>query len=80
MNTLVGPCLEDLREKMSEIFEKIAQFCRCNRLKMNADKTDFMYWTSPQKAVHLDMGAEVSFGSEVKKPSNVARVLGFQTS
>src|SRR6218665_2678946 len=62
---------------MELVVDRIAEWMRCNRLRLNFEKTDFLWYATRRRCIHLDT-AELSVCGALIRPST--SVTAFVTS
>ena len=65
-----------VKETITNAYEVLAKWFLKSKLKLNSDKTHFMYLASPQKAAAVDLTGEVNVGGDMIEPSEKERILG----
>src|SRR5688572_6474258 len=63
------------RQRMELGIERIAEWMRSNRLRLNPEKTDFLWCATSRRCLHLDTGALSVCGASIA-PSTSVRDLG----
>ena len=63
------------RRQMELGVERIAEWMRSNRLRLNPEKTDFLWCVTRRRCIHLDT-AELSVCGALIRPSSSVRDLG----
>ena len=71
-----GDTLESVRSKAAEAYSAISEWFLRNRLKLNSQKTHFMYVMTRQRAVGKDLEEPIIFDRDQVAPSRSERVLG----
>src|SRR6218665_1083920 len=61
---------------MEHGIERMAEWMRSNRLRLNPEKTDFLWFATRRRCIHLDT-AELSVCGSLVRPSTSVRDLGF---
>jgi hypothetical protein len=67
--------LETIAEKLTSSFEKTKEFCDAHDLTVNANKTQFVIFKAANRKIPDDY--EIILDSNVIKPSNSAKLLGY---
>ena len=67
--------LEIVAQKLTSSFGKTKEFCNAHDLKVNANKTQLVIFKAANRKIADDF--EIILDSQVIKPSNSARLLGF---
>ena len=67
--------LENVAQKLTSSFEKTKEFCDAHDLKVNANKTQLVIFKAANRKIPDDF--EIILDSNVIKPSNSAKLLGF---
>jgi len=65
-----------VKEAITGAYSVLQEWFQKSKLKLNSDKTHFMFLVSPQKAGTLDLTGKVNFGGEAIEPSEKERILG----
>ena len=68
--------VEEVKLAISGAYGILSDWFLKSKLKLNSDKTHFMYLVSPQKAGTLDLTGSVDVGGDQIKPSDKERILG----
>src|SRR6218665_307154 len=73
----VGPpaTIAQQRHRIELGIERIAEWMRSNRLRLNPEKTDFMWCATRRRCMHLDT-SELSVCGTLIRPSTTVRDLG----
>ena len=66
----------EIKNAISAAFQVLSDWFLKAKLKLNSDKTHFMYLISPQKAGTVDLTGSVDVGEDKIKPSDKERILG----
>ena len=69
-----------VKEAITRAYEVLASWFLKSKLKLNSDKTHFMYMVSPQKAGAVDLTGTVNVGGDLIEPSDKERILGVTLS
>jgi hypothetical protein len=67
--------LETVALKLTSSFERTKDFCDAHELMLNANKTQFVLFKAANRKIPDDFA--ITLGSNVVKPSNSAKLLGF---
>ena len=65
---------------MHEGYKILSDWFLKNELKLNASKTHFIYFTSPQRAGKVDLTGDVDIGGSLINPSESEKILGLTIS
>ena len=76
MVLIKGMTVVSVRAKTSEAYEVLQDWFLRNRLKLNSQKTHFMYIMTSQRAAGKMLDEPVKFGNDYVVPSMSERVLG----
>ena len=68
--------VNDIKNAISAAFQVLSDWFLKSKLKLNSDKTHFMYLVSPQKAGTVDLTGSVNVGEDEIEPSDKERILG----
>ena len=76
MVLIIGTTVESVRVKASEAYAVLQGWFLRNRLKLNSQKTHFMYIMTSQRAAGKILNEPVKFGNDYVVPSKSEKILG----
>ena len=74
--TVSGTDQDELSEKISAKFKRMADYLTANKLKVNSDKTHLLLMTTEQKRRHHPTTVKIETETEIIETTEVERLLG----